>query len=242
MNLLKNSKGMSLVSVMVAIGLTGVLSVILMKLSEQQASIQKKAMVDNDFNEAILHFRTVIMKKKSCDATVQGLKLGDTFTEVRYDYDSAKEAFATVSTESDFNSATKFRKGSKIILREMKILSKSEMKEAERPLDGNMIVLKVTFEKPSGTLGGNTIFKLFDIPAVIGKGDLATGDDKAIAVEDCEKSGGKIASWSTFEEVTGGDAEKQAAIVSHGSTNFGLCIKPGTSSGETMILGCSTSE
>lgn len=239
MKFYKNNKGMSLVSVMVAIGLTGVLSVILMKLSEQQANIQKKAQVDNDINEAIMHFRSVIMKKDSCNASFQGLKLGDSLSEIRYNYKIDQEPFAEVSKETDPNKAVKFR-NSKIILREMKILTKNEIENAKLKFDPAVIMLKVTFEKPSGTLGGKTTGEIFEIPASVGKGDLVSGDDQKIAYDKCISSGGKIADWDTLEIFeTEADALSKG-VVNQGDLWFGLCVKEGRNSSEDMILQCIT--
>ncbi len=242
MKFLRNAKGMSLVSVMVAIGLTGVLSLILMKLSEQQASIQKKANTDNELNEAISLFRSMIIKKSTCNATLQGLKLGDTFDELRFDYNSDKESFAEVSIEPDYNKAEKFR-GTKLILREMKILDKNEFEDfTGKEASSNVIGLKVTFEKPPGVLGGKHLVKLFEIAVNVGTGELVMDEINAASVKTiCETNrGGQIAKWENGEPAQDG-AEETAAIVQKGTRHVGYCVKQGDTEGQ-VILGCVATE
>jgi len=193
MKFLKNSQGMSLVSVMVAIGLTGVLSVILMKLSEQQANVQRRANLDQDFNEAITLFRSMIIKQDSCNATLQGVTIGSKIDELRFDYDTEKEAFAEVQSTGTYAEAKKFR-GTKLVLREMKVT------EAE-PFAEKIIQLVATFERPSKALGGTIISKKFEVPVNRGTGQIISSNlSNDDVYNKCEiEISGQISNWTNVK-------------------------------------------
>jgi hypothetical protein len=229
---INNEKGISLVNVLIAIGLTGVLSVILMKLSEQQAQIQKKAVTDNEINEVVTLFRGMISKKDSCNATIQGLKLGNTFDEFRFDYDRNKPPFAEVSNEDDSTKAAKFS-NTRIIVREMKILSKQEvedLKDSNITYSPSTVVLRVKLEKPGNNLGGKHTTKYFQIPASIGHGEWFLESTKEQIETGCSSLGGKIANIETGED---GDSDDIVAI---SSGYIGYCKIQ--DSNDDLVLGC----
>jgi len=234
MSLIKNSKGFSLTSVMIAIGLTGALATIIMNLSKQQASIQHKAVVDQDLNEAISLFRSMIIKRDTCNATLQGLRIGDELDEVRFDYDESKEPFAEVSTDPDYNKAEKFR-GTKVVLRKMQILETD-------PYSDYVIALDVWFEKPSKTLGGKQLKKRFEIAVNRGYGEIVSSDFDALDVvnqcEDIKK--GEITSFSTGEKAP--DGSEASYIENEDGLYFGYCNIPPKQNGYNIIVACTATE
>lgn len=189
-----NQRGMSLVSVLMAIGLTGVLSLILMSQMEQQQKIQKRAFLDGEMTEVFAQFVNVINAKSSCGATFTGLQKGDTINEFRYSFDPNQEPFAEVGTP--------FR-GTKLVLREMKILTDAEVQAKGLPTTGlsgsSTVVLRVTLERPPGTLGGQFISKIFDVRVSMGLGQILQADASVIEQQCRDATGGNgcIANFET---------------------------------------------
>jgi hypothetical protein len=237
MKIIKNPHGFSLVSVLVAIGLTGILALILMSLSDQQAKQQKKAYVDMDINEAMNHVRTIINDPVSCNATFQGLSLGSTFSELRYDYDPNKDSFAEVGLVSDGPKAKKFRTTS-LILTEMKILTEEERKAANLPAEDQIIAVRFSFKKPDGTLGGNSFSRILEVPVNLGEGHFTFSQwVKEDVITQCNQLAGHIADTQTGQIVD--DNEENYIVPIDTNTYMGYCIST-TRRNNPIVLSCRT--
>ena len=212
----KGQKGMSLVSVMVSIGLTGVLAMILMNLMQQQGKQQKKAMVDGEMTEIYAQFVRVINQKTSCGATFIGLQKGDSFTEFRYTFDANDPPFAKVGD--------KFR-GTQLVLTSMKILTDAESTGRGLPLSPEIVVLELNLTKPEGTLGAKTIKKTFDIPAMIGKGDIIKMADPNAVLARCTAISGD-GCMADFDTGVCNTTNPQSAMINSGFYWFGYCFDP----------------
>jgi hypothetical protein len=235
---MNNEQGMSLVSMMVAIGLTGVLAVILMNLSEQQNKQHKKSLLDGELTEVYAQFNLVINQRDSCGSTFIGLQKGDTLKEFRYSFDANQDPFAEVG--KPFRSTT-------LILKSMKILTDAEMTAKNIPIPPKdkqgytNAVLEIVMEKPEGTLGGRENLKRFDVPVAIGKGEIIKMADPNAIESNCKtitSNRGCIASFDT------GICPNNAmdAMVNAGIYYFGYCVDPKPSNPqEEIILRCTTS-
>jgi hypothetical protein len=229
-----NQKGMSLVSVLMAIGLTGVLSVILMNLMEQQGKQQKKALIDGETSEIFGQFVRIINQKTSCGATFTGLQKGDTLLEFRYSFDANQEPFAEVGKN--------FR-GTKLILSAMKILTDAEVLTrnmtplGKDPQGFTTVVLEVTLDRPDGTLGGKSIKKIFDVPVAMGRGTIMKMSDPNAISSACTAatSDGCITDFDTGLC----PANPQDAMIDAATYWFAYCFDPTPASpADDVIIRC----
>jgi hypothetical protein len=236
-NMYENQKGMSLVSVLMAIALTGVLAMILMGLMDQQNKQQKKALIDTELTEVYTHFVKIINQSIPCAATFIGLQKGDTFSEFRYSFEANEEPFAEVDKN--------FR-NTKIVLKEMKILTDAELiarniAKVGKTDDGSTtVVLEVTLEKPTGTLGGNQVKKTFDIRVAMGRGEIIKMPDPNAVLAECTNltGDGCIASFVTGECNTSKPLEE---MIDASTYWFGYCFDPTPPSpADDIIVSCKT--
>lgn len=165
MGILKNEKGFSLVSVLVAIGLTGVLGLILMSLSEQQVKLQKKALVEADLADALNQIRVIMTKKTSCNATFVGKKKGQPVFRLLKDNDPDAPPYAEVSDTIPF-------RGTKILLTSLRVLTDEEVQGLGRTVEEGVVILDAEFRRPGNTLGGQAFRKQIDLPVVYGQEEL----------------------------------------------------------------------
>lgn len=234
----KNQKGMSLVSVLMAIGLTGVLAVILMNLMEQQGKQQKKALVDGELTEIYAQFVRIINQKTSCGSTFIGLQKGDTFNEFRYTFDANQEPFAEVG---------KSFRGTKLILSGMKILTNAEVTsrgvtpQGKDPQGFTTVVLEVSLERPENTLGSKTVKKVFDVPVAMGKGEIVKMADPNAVSARCATISGGDGCMADFD--TGiCPSNPQDAMIDAGAYWFGYCFDPTPpNASEDIIVRCTAS-
>lgn len=231
----RNQKGMSLVSVLIAIGLTGVLGTILMSLMEQQGKQTKKAMVDGEMTEVYAQFVRVIVQKSSCDSTFIGLQKGDPVTEFRYTFDYDQVPFAEVGS---------LFRGTKLKLFGMKILTNAEViarnmtPVIKSPSGETVLVLEVTLERPEGVLGAKHIKKTFDINAVVGQGMLIKMADPNAIESACAQAttDGCIADFDSGLCTT----PPQDAMIDGGAYWFGYCFDPTPANpANDIIVRCS---
>lgn len=232
-----NQRGMSLVSVLMAIGLTGVLAMILMNLMEQQNKQQKRALVDGELTEVYAHFVRLINQGGPCNATFTGLQKGDSLSEFRYSFDSNEEPFAEVDKN--------FR-NTKLMLKEMKILTDAEVTARGIPVVGKVdggsttVVLEITLQRPAGTLGGSEVKKTFDVRVAMGKGELIKMPDHNAVLAECVSSTGDgcIASFTTGEcNLT----KPQDEMVDGTTFWYGYCFDPTpASAADDIIVRCKT--
>lgn len=234
--ILSNKNGMSLAQVMIAIGLTGVLSLVLMQLSKQQAVQQKTALANSEINEILAQYLRVITKKDSCDATFAGLPKGAVLTELRYVFDATQDPFAEVNK--------KFR-GTKITLTGMKIMTDAEYKAAHNGSDppdlggGKTIIsFEVILTKPSGIQGGSQFKKVFDVNVYMGKGSLLSAATSSIIESDCLTNTGD----GCIVNFDSGACCPTPVDCMEGSDDtgwFGMCNDPTPpSSADNVVLGC----
>lgn len=233
--MLNNNRGMSLVSVLMAIGMTGILAMVLMGLMDKQGKQQKKAVIDGELNEIFAQFVRIINQKSSCGATFIGLQKGDTFQEFRYSFDPNQEPFAEVGKN--------FR-GTKLILSQMKILTDAEVSARNIvPLqkDSNgftTAVLEVTLNRPEGTLGGGAVKKIFDVPVAIGKGSIIKMADYNAVSAKCSQTTNGDGCIADFDTGVCPSNPKNA-MVGGGSFWFGYCFDPTpASTSEDIIVRC----
>jgi hypothetical protein len=233
---LKNQLGFSLLQVLVAIGLTGGLSLILMELAGQQNKQQKTAIVNGELTEVFAQFVTMLNNGTSCEATVAGLKKGDPVTEVRYKFDDNEEPFAEVGKP--------FR-GTKLILRSMKLQTDAEYTAANagklpptKDSSGHTtLTLVVELEKPAGIVGGKDVKKTFDIAVAMGQGKLISSGSPSSIVTICRAS--PTASIISFDTELDCNPNNEACIVGSAPLYFGMCIEtaPPTPA-DDIIIGC----
>lgn len=225
---------MSLVSVMVAIGMTGVLAVILMNLSEQQARQQKKAMVDGELTEIIGHFRSILANADSCNATLTNKKKGQEILRLLTSDEADKEPFGEVSAETPF-------RGSKLLLTRMQILRDSEVNATEgMSAQPGVIVLRATFQKPGDTLGGRTISKNFEVRVLYGREEKVNDPlDAAGVVNTCKATYGPKAFIKDLE--TGEKATpEEDGVFPEGTEYTGICVYPDETNTDSAIIHCIT--
>lgn len=247
MKISNNERGMSLVSVMVAIGLTGVLATIIMGLSEQQSKLQKKATIDAELGAALNHMQTILTNKESCNATLMGTKKGEEITILSNKSlaDETKEPFAIVSADTPF-------RGTKVYWTGMRILTKEEIKEKfKREEEDGVVVVEVEFYRqkageensPNRTLGGNRFIKHYDVQVVYGSEEQITDNLSAeFVIEECHSKSSQsfIKSISTYDKAI---PESDGVIGGGGSAYIGFCVTPdegGKTSPESSILQCLT--
>jgi hypothetical protein len=197
MSILKNSKGMSLVGVLVALALTGVLSVILMNLMSQQTKQQHKALLDGELTEIYGQFVRNINHYDSCFASFMGLKKGSALTELRIDSDPNKDPFAEVGK--------RFR-GTKLILSKLRILTDAEVTArdpsllmAKDPSGFTNVILEVTLDRPEGTLGGKSAIKIFEVAVAMGTGQIINMPSPDAVTDNCKQVTGNDGCIANFD-------------------------------------------
>lgn len=236
MNPFKTQQGMSLVSVLVAIALTGVLATILMNLSDQQNKQQQKAMVDGDLTEIMGHFRSILTNAESCNATLMNKKKGQKITRLLLSDNATTEPFAKVDTKQPF-------RGSKILLTGMKILTDDEVKKMN--VDGlvpqpGIVVLRASFQRINNPIGAKDINKHFEIRVLYGqenKEDDPLSPTGVVAA--CKKKYGSEAFIKNLD--TGERAvPEEAGTFTTGEGYFGMCVFADESNPNSAIIQCIT--
>ena len=167
--------GIGLVEVTIALGLAGVLVLVLMKLGEQQTSLQKKAIRNVELTEVYNHFVSMIDSQTACDATFAAAKMGDSIGEFRTtQLDPNQVPFAKVGQAFQ---------GTNIIVEEMKLLKNTDIQNlvntgkypglsltsvSQNPTGFAMVQFWVKFNrgKNRGSQSASTA-KLFTIPVVM---------------------------------------------------------------------------
>lgn len=236
MKLWKTQQGMSLVSVLVAIGLTGVLAAILMNLSEQQNKQHEKALVDSDLAEILGHFRSILTNAESCNASFMNKKKGQDIYRLLLTDNATSEPFAEVSGD------TRFR-GSKLLLTKMKILTDTEVNSIEgKTAQAGVLLLEATFQKPSTTLGGKQIKKHFEFRALYGREEKINDPiDEAGVVNNCKATFGPMAFIKDLE--TGEKAvPEEEGVIPEGNEFTGMCVYPDETHAESAIIHCITAK
>ena len=229
--MLTNEKGISFVSVMMAIGLAGVFAVIFMNLKKQQ----EKALPDDELASVYAQLVHAINQKALCAPTFVGLQKGDTFNEFRYTFDANQEPFAEVGKP--------FR-SSQIILGGMKLLTNAEVTsrnltpQGKSPQGFTNVVLEVILEMPEDTPGTKTVKKLFDVPVGMGTGEIVKMPDPISVSDRCSTISGGDGCIADFD--TGiCFSDPQDAMIDAGAYWFGYCFDPTPpNASEDIILRC----
>jgi hypothetical protein len=241
MKLLKTESGFSLVSVLVAIGLTGVLATILMNLSEQQARQQKKAMVDGELTEILTHFRSILSNAESCNATFMNKKKGQEIYRLLTSDDPNRDPFAEVSEEIPF-------RGSKLLLTKMRLLTNNEINDNEfyktrgiQAQDG-VVVLEASFKKTGQNLGATDIKKHFEFRALYGvQRTVNHPSSETGVVTVCKTKWGQNAFIQDLE--TGEKAvPEENGVMAQGGEYTGMCVSPNENDPEASIINCITAK
>jgi hypothetical protein len=236
MGISRNEKGISLVSVLVAIGLTGVLGLILMSLSEQQMKQQKKALVEADLSDAINQIRVIMTKKVSCNATFIGKKKGQPVFRLLKDTDPDTAPYAEVSDTFPF-------RGTKILLTNLRVLTDEEVANLGRTVEEGVVILDAEFRRPGNVLGGQTIRKQIDLPVVYGREELIYHPISESGVVSLCKS--QHGNKSFIKSLTSGErANPEESGVYPRALGFeGMCVIPdtiGTTFPDSIINHCLT--
>ena len=185
--------GIGLVEVTIALGLAGVLAIILMKLGEQQTSLQKKAMRNVELTEVYNHFVSMIDSQTACDATFESAKLGDSIDEFR--------TSALNPNQISFAKVNEVFQATNIKIEEMKILTNTEIQNlintnkypglaltsvATDPYGHAMIQFWVKFNrgKNAGSQAATTA-KIFTIPVMMAEYHQTSGVTAYAAKEHC---------------------------------------------------------
>jgi hypothetical protein len=226
---------MSLVSVMVAIGLTGVLSVILMNLFDRQTQQQKKMMVDAELTEVYNHFQTVLSKKESCNASFMGKKKGQSIFRLLLTMNPDTPPFAEV--DSPF-------RNTKIYLNSIRVLTDEEVLAMGRQLEDGIVVIDAEFERPENVLGGKTLRKQFDLRVVYGKEEMITHPvNESGVVALCKDDYGANSFIKSVKTGERADPEEDGVFPNGGGFE-GMCVTPdpiGQTTPTSNINHCLTS-
>lgn len=234
MNFVTNFRGFSLVSVLIAIGLTGVLGMILLNLFDRQTQQQKKMLVDSELTEVINHIQTIMSKKESCNSTFMGKKKGQLLYRLLLNMDLSNPSFAEVGEP--------FR-GTKIYMTRLKVLTDEEVTSLGRPLEQGVVVIDAEFERPEKTLGGRVIRKQFDLRVVYGREEVIThpvNDTGVVSL--CKTDYGPT---SFIKNLSSGERAnpEESGVYPRGSNFEGVCVIPdpaGTTYVDSTINHCLT--
>ena len=164
--LFQNSKGFSLVQVMVSVGIMGGMAVMMMQLSENQNKQQKGIELKAEQGDVANIIRQTLRDKEACESTFLGMSPGDEIKEIRMNPDLSKPPFA--------KTGEKF-KNYKVFIKSMNLLTRQEeLTFNERPAGSNAIDnyttgagfgrLRVTFVKQQGVVtDANTSHNFFGV-------------------------------------------------------------------------------
>lgn len=199
---LLSQSGMSLVQVMIAFALTGVLAVVIMNLTEQMQMQQNTALSNADIQEVVGHFNTILNNKDYCNNTFGPVKLGGTIGTLRYSSDPDAEPFAIAGQQ--------FKK-SKVQIDEMKVESFDPSQDV---LDSNgemNLRFKVTMRKlGKKILGGKQFVKTWSPRVMLGEISDEVTDYCETSKDQClaKSANAKLLSLKDGEEFSSGDETK----------------------------------
>lgn len=242
--------GIGLLEVTIALGLAGVLVLVLMKLGQQQTSLEKKAIRNVELTEVYNHFVSMIDSQAACDATFGSAKLGDRITEFR-------------TTQLDPNQAPFARVGStfqatNIIIEEMKILTNAEIQNlissgkyaglaltsaSVDPYGYAMIQFWVKFNrgKNKGSQSATTA-KIFTIPVIMAEYHQTSGVMPYEAKNQCiTVLGGRVADDNMITNGTDYQELTQANPTFSNGISYGahcLVVNPSTPVANLEIAKC----
>jgi hypothetical protein len=233
-----NNSGFSLVSVMIAIGLTGGLALILVNLSEQQNKIAKKGFIDNEMNEVLAHFNSMLVKKESCTANFVGQKKGTDLTEFRYSFEPDAEPFARKDDGDGIDEKEDYFRGTKIRVTQMRILTDEEFKAAyNRSPELGLLAFQVTFKKPDIGVGGKEFKKLFELRVRMGEGDFVSAVTQSDLTSECDKKLGSSACLIDLDTTLCEETNLSKSTFDLNGAYTAFCVKL-SSAAEAVVLGC----
>jgi hypothetical protein len=235
--ILKSQRGFSLVQIMVAFALVGVLSVIMMKMFEQQNQLTTRVKSDNELNEIQYHFLNMLNDKIACESNIQSMKKGDAINFFRVD---DGDPFATAG-EKFKNLNIKIT--SMKILTDAEVLASGQKPQPVRTEDGrSMIVFRVGFQRMGNVIGGRDKFKDFNISVTLGEHKWETGPTATAVKTACHTNGSfKVADSNfvvkdSYQPPNPGD---EPAICT-GSLCIVDCVKFNGNPANLRILACIT--
>lgn len=191
---LKNQKGFSLIQVLVAFGLMGVLSLVMMGMFDQQNKLSQKVKVDGELNEIKYHFLNMLNDKIACESNLQSMKKGEPINFFRVDNG---DPFATVG-EQFKNLGIKIT--AMQILTDADVTASGQSPQMIRQEDGQTtIVFRVNFQKIGNIIGGKDITKDFNVRVVMGEHKWEAGPTPNAVKDACLTNGGYKVADSIFE-------------------------------------------
>jgi hypothetical protein len=227
-----NQAGVSLVQIMVAFALLGVLSVMLMNLTEQAQKQGVTALANADVQEFVGHMNSILSNKSYCNNTLGPVKLGDTIGTLRYSDDPEAEPFATAGQQY---------KKTKVQVVEMKVEAYDSTKDVIDTNGEINLRFKITLTKlGKNIIGGKQFVKEWNPRVMMGEIIHQPADYCEIAKDKClaRSANAKIMDNDT-DEFSTADEDKEdewcSQMVDDSTsppTNYATvtCFVPATSS------------
>ncbi len=234
MVILRTNRGFSLVQVLIAIGMTGILSAILMNLTEQQTKQQKKAVVDGEMNEVITQIRSILSNEDSCNATLVNKKRDQDFLRLMTTNKTGTLIYEEVDGDPD-----EFFRGTKINFIGLRILSNNEVKSIQglSPQTG-VIVVQVELKKPDKLIGGRSIKKNFEVRVLYGTEGLVRDPLSATGVvTNCKSEFGQE---SFIKDLKTGKAlePEEDGVFRAGQEFLGMCVREDETNPGASVIHC----
>lgn len=188
----KNHEGFSLVQIMIAMGLLGVISVGIMQVMKTGTKTQTTLETSFELTQALSFIERTLASPGACEATVKDKNLGDTLTAIN-DYDSDGETVKAIYTINQE-------------IGKIKILSIKIDTAMNTTSDGGLTNIIIEFDKGNSgkrdMFGGKTFTKKIAIFADNCDRDLIVNQaSKGNLQTTCNSYGGKI---KDYEQDTDG--------------------------------------
>jgi hypothetical protein len=234
MKILRSNAGFSLVSVLVAIGMTGILATILMNLTEQQTKQQKKAVVDGEMNEVVGQIRSIFSNEDSCNATLVNKKRGQDFLRLM-----TTNQNGTIIFEEVGGGKTDFYRGTKLKLIGLRILSNAEVGSIQGlSSQTGVVVVQVELQKPEKLIGGKSIKKNFEVRVLYGTEGLVRDPLSATGVVTNCKS--EFGPQSFIKDLKTGKAlePEEDGVFKAGQEFLGMCVREDETNPGASVIHC----
>lgn len=215
---LSSQSGESLVSVMVAIGIAGVLSVVIMNNMELQNKASKTAEIQNNINDFKRLLSDFVSRTEPCNASFRGVARGEDILALKQKVSYTGAAFAEVNKEFQ-KSGIKILKMKIITLKEQRSMASGDRGDLDNDGVGTAY-LRVDIEKMRNDnqpkfFGAKEKFVMVPIIAEFAGEDIvADGIDKADA----------SASWNNKFNAL--EAAEDAKLVADGFSASDYEVKP----------------
>jgi hypothetical protein len=215
----KTERGFSIVQVMVAFALMGVLSMFMMGVFDQQNKMSSRVKTDQELNDLRSLLATLLKNPTLCEMNM-GHPKGQDLDHIMLENG---EAFAAVNE--------RFRNSS-LMVKRMRILSDSELKPGTNysvsSTDGfTTIVFRVVLQKLNKSYGGQDISIDFEIPVYMGEVLSKAGPTASNVKSQCFDSGMKVADslYRHKPEYNGPGEDPLYCPNSYPTKCFGFCVR-----------------